>query len=201
MDLFTTPGIMPNLLPYDGEAIFCGAVLSQPEAQQYFDLLMATIPWKNDEVVIYGKKIITKRKVAWFGDSDFSYTYSNVTRTALPWTAGLLELKMLAEAHSGTVFNSCLLNLYHSGEEGMSWHSDDEKELGENTVITSLSLGAARRFAFRHKITKEKAELVLGNGDLMIMQGSTQKHWQHSLLKSVKVKHPRINLTFRTFTF
>ncbi len=199
MDLFSNPSETENLLPYDGEVLLCGTILEQDEANRYFNLLLNEVPWRNDEAVIYGRHIITKRKVAWYGDNTFSYTYSNTTRHALPWTPVLLELKDIAEKHSGTRFNSCLLNLYHSGEEGMSWHSDDEKELGKNTVIASLSLGAARKFSFKHKITKEKADVVLGNGTLIIMKGTTQTHWVHSLPKSLKVKSARINLTFRTF--
>lgn len=200
MDLFTDPNSAVNLLPYDGEVIYCGTVLQQDEANRYFEVLMDDMPWRNDEAIIFGKHIVTKRKVAWIGDSDFAYTYSNTTRQAMPWTKELLELKQLAEEVSGTKFNSCLLNLYHNGEEGMSWHSDDEKELGgHNTVIASLSLGAARKFSFKHKLNKEKVDVVLSNGSLIIMQGATQRYWQHSLPKSVLVKHPRINLTFRTY--
>lgn len=199
MDLFSNPEQRSNLLPYDGEVLDCGKVLLQQEADRYFDLLLNNVPWRNDEAVIYGRHIVTKRKVAWYGDDAFSYTYSNTTRQAIPWTKELLELKDIVEKYSGSRFNSCLLNLYHSGEEGMSWHSDDEKELGKNTVIASLSLGAARKFSFKHKITKEKADVVLGNGALIIMQGTTQSYWVHSLPKSAKVKTPRINLTFRTF--
>ncbi len=199
MDLFTALSDTINLLPYDGEAIYCGTVLAQEEADRYFTHLFTQVPWKNDEVIIFGKHITTKRKVVWFGDDAFSYTYSNTTRQALPWTKELLELKVIAEKASGTKFNSCLLNLYHSGEEGMSWHRDDEKELGPNTVIASLSLGAARKFSFKHISTKEKVDVILGNGTLLLMQGTTQTYWYHSLPKSLKVKHPRINLTFRTF--
>lgn len=199
MDLFSNPSETENLLPYDGEVLLCGTVLEQEQANRYLNLLLNEVPWRNDEAVIYGRNIVTNRKVAWYGDNAFSYTYSNTTRHALPWTPVLLELKDIAEKHSGTTFNSCLLNLYHSGEEGMSWHSDDEKELGKNTVIASLSLGAARKFSFKHKITKEKADVVLGNGTLIIMKGTTQSHWIHSLPKSLKVKSARINLTFRTF--
>lgn len=200
MDLFTNPDAAVNLLPYDGEVIYCGTVLPQEKANRYFEVLMNEIPWRNDEVIIFGKHIVTKRKVAWVGDEGFAYTYSNTTRQAMPWTEELLELKQVAEEASGTKFNSCLLNLYHNGDEGMSWHSDDEKELGgPNTVIASLSLGAARKFSFKHKIDKERIDVVLGNGSLIIMQGATQRYWQHSLPKSAVIKHPRINLTFRTY--
>lgn len=186
-----------NLLPEDGSLKYMGRIMALEEADRYFQRLLKEIEWRQDEVVIFGKKIITKRKVAWYGDKDFSYTYSGRTRTALPWTAALLELKAIVEELSGSCFNSCLLNLYHSGEEGMSWHSDNEKELGEEPVIASLSLGAERKFAVKHKESKEKLTLQLENGSLLVMSGPMQQYWLHSLPKTKKVHAPRINLTFR----
>ncbi|AWH83684.1 alpha-ketoglutarate-dependent dioxygenase AlkB [Flavobacterium album] len=200
MDLFSNNDT-PNILPYDGEAIYYGPVLTADAARAYCALLLETIPWQHDEAIIYGKRIITKRKVAWYGDEDYAYTYSNTTKQALPWTTALLELKKEVEKVSETIFNSCLINLYHDGNEGMSWHSDDEKALGKNTVIASLSLGAERKFSFKHRQTKEKRDILLQNGSLLVMKGSTQTHWIHSLPKSVKIKHPRINLTFRTIVY
>lgn len=200
MDLFNND-INTNLLPYQGEVIYYGPVLPQERSMDYFDILMKDIEWKNDEAIIFGKRYITKRKVAWYGDENYAYTYSNTTKQALPWTKELLELKKLAEDMTGTTFNSCLLNLYHNGEEAMAWHSDDEKALGKNTVIASLSLGAARKFGFKHKTTKEKRELILDNGSLLVMKGTTQTYWLHRLSTSAKVKHPRINLTFRTMIY
>ena len=114
------------------------------------------------------------------------------------WTTELLELKKIIEQHSGEQFNSCLLNLYHNGEEGMAWHSDDEKELKKNGAIASLSFGAARRFAFRHKQTKETITLHLENGSLLVMKDETQTHWLHRLPQVANVAKPRVNLTFRT---
>lgn len=195
MELFAND---QNILPYDGEAIYYGHILTESEARNYYTTLLETLPWRHDEAVIYGKRIATKRKVAWFGDQNYAYTYSNTTRYALEWTPELLELKKIAENMSGTIFNSCLINLYHDGTEGMAWHSDDEKELGKNTVIASVSLGAERKFSFKHKQTKEKKDIILQNGSLLVMKGTTQTHWLHSLPKSVKIRHPRINLTFRT---
>lgn len=186
-----------NLLPEDGSLKYTGRIMAWEKADRYFQRLLKEIEWRQDEVVIFGKKIITKRKVAWYGDKDFSYTYSGRTRTALPWTAALLELKAIVEELSGSCFNSCLLNLYHSGEEGMSWHSDNEKELGEEPVIASLSLGAERKFALKHKESKEKLTLQLENGSLLVMSGPMQQYWLHSLPKTKKVHAPRINLTFR----
>ncbi|KEO75808.1 alpha-ketoglutarate-dependent dioxygenase AlkB family protein [Anditalea andensis] len=187
-----------NLLPKEGEAYYHGKVMDIQNADQYFKILFESIEWKNDEAVIFGKRYVTKRKVAWYGDRPFEYTYSNVTKSALPWTKELQELKNLIERSSGETFNSCLLNLYHSGEEGMAWHSDGEKDLKKNGAIASLSLGAERKFAFKHKESKETVSIILYNGSLLIMKGLTQSHWLHRLPPTKKVKGPRINLTFRT---
>jgi alkylated DNA repair dioxygenase AlkB len=110
-----------------------------------------------------------------------------------------VSFKNLIESRTQISFNSCLINLYHDGDEGMGWHSDDEKSLGLNTVIASVSLGAERKFSFRHKDTKETITLLLERGSLLLMKGETQTHWQHSVPKMRKVIHPRINLTFRRF--
>lgn len=197
MDLFNS-SLVSNLLPYDGEVLYFGKVLRTENAQRLLRQLLENIAWKNDEAIIFGKHIITKRKAAWYGDKNYEYTYSNTTKRALPWTSELLELKSLVEQYAETTFNSCLLNLYHSGEEGMAWHSDDEKSLGKNTTIASLSLGAERKFSLKHKETNEPVSVVLERGSLLVMKGTTQTYWLHSLPKSKRVKAPRVNLTFRT---
>lgn len=188
-----------NLLPYHGIVNYFGPVLSPKDADHFYDELLHQIPWKNDEAVIFGKRIITVRKVAWYGDSDFSYTYSGTTKQALAWTAGLRVLKSLVEKLTGTSYNSCLLNLYYDGNEGMSWHSDDEKSLGKDTTIASLSLGAEREFRLKHKRMDGKVSVLLESGSLLVMKDATQTHWLHSIPKSKKIKSPRINLTFRTY--
>ncbi len=187
-----------NLLRKDGTVNYFGKVFSEEEANKYYEILLNTINWKNDEAMIFGKKIITRRKVAWYGDSEFEYTYSKITKKAHLWTPELLQLKKQIEAKSGETFNSCLLNLYHSGEEGMAWHSDAEKDLKKNGAIASVSFGAERKFAFKHKKTKETISLNLEHGSLLIMKGNTQTHWLHRLPPTKKVNSPRINLTFRT---
>ncbi len=186
-----------NLLPYGGTVHYYSKLLSASEADRYFNCLLDTIAWKHDEAVMFGKHIITKRKVAWYGNEAYSYTYSKKTKQALPWTDELLALKVLIEQNTETKFNSCLLNLYHSGDEGMGWHSDDEKTLAENSAIASLSLGAERKFSFRHKESKETVALMLAHGSLLIMKDATQTHWHHQLPKTKKINQPRINLTFR----
>lgn len=199
MNLFdTTPDAEKNLLPQDGVVNYYGKVISPSKANEFFNQLLENIEWQNDQAIIFGKLIITKRKVAWYGDKNYEYSYSNRTKTALPWTPELLELKSIIESHTGETFNSCLLNLYHDGSEGMAWHSDAEKDLKKNGAIASLSLGAERKFAFKHKKTKETVSLLLENGSLLIMKDITQSHWLHRL-PPTKIPHrERINLTFRT---
>lgn len=199
MDLFSseTPEDT-NLLPHDGTVNYYGKLFPATEANHYLAYLLEAIEWKNDIAVIFGKRIETKRKVAWYGDKPFAYTYSNTTKYALPWTRELLELKTKTEQVTGEKFNSCLLNLYHSGEEGMAWHSDAEKDLKKDGAIGSLSFGAARKFAFKHKRTKETVSVVLEHGSLLVMKNQTQTHWLHRLPPTKLVAMPRVNLTFRT---
>ena len=187
-----------NWLPQDGTVNYYGKLLNQSEADFYLNKLLETIEWRNDEAIIFGKKIITKRKVAWYGEKPFEYTYSNITKYALSWTKELLELKTIIEKETGETFNSCLLNLYHNGEEGMAWHSDGETDLKKDGAIGSLSFGAERKFSFKHKQTDNKVELILEHGSLLVMKGTTQKHWLHRLPPTKKVMRPRVNLTFRT---
>lgn len=192
------PDQTENLLPFDGVANYFGAVIDPSLADAYLQKLVNAILWQQDEITIYGKRYVTRRKTAWYGEAALSYTYSGTTRTALPWTPELRELKSLVEKLSGETYNSCLLNLYHDGTDGMSWHSDDEKMLKKNGAIASMSFGAERKFSFKHKKTKQTVSIVLEHGSLLVMKGNVQQHWLHALPKSVKVKSPRVNLTFRT---
>jgi len=187
-----------NILPHDGEAIDHGVVFGPADRGCYLKALSAEVPWQHDEVVMFGKRIVTARKVAWYGDRNYDYSYSGRTRTALIWTPLLREIKEIVEGHSGATYNSCLLNFYANGSQGMGWHSDDEKELGTNPDIASVSFGATRRFDFRHQRTGEKISLPLESGSLLVMKKCAQEFWQHQIPKSLKVKEPRINLTFRT---
>ena len=187
-----------NLLDRDGIVNYYGKIMTSFEANRYFELLLNNILWENDKVIIFGKSIVTKRKVAWYGDSDYLYTYSNSTKQALAWTEELLYIKQTIENATGANYNSCLLNLYHNGNESLGWHSDDEESLGKNANIASLSLGAERKFLFKHKLTKQTVSILLEHGSLLVMKGSTQSNWLHSLPKSKKISQPRINLTFRS---
>ncbi|MDO4693701.1 MAG: alpha-ketoglutarate-dependent dioxygenase AlkB [Eikenella sp.] len=199
--LFPDPGLPEhNLLPYDGQVCLLNSPFSAAEADHCLHSLLQDIAWQHDQVRLYGKTVTTGRQTAWYGDSGLHYTYSGITRSTRPWTPLLLAIKQRVEAHTAAVcaarFNSCLLNLYADGRQGMTWHSDDEA--GLDPLIASLSFGATRRFAFRHKRTREKRILPLAHGQLLLMYGSTQQHWQHALLKNTGIGQPRINLTFRT---
>lgn len=187
-----------NLLPQDGKVLYLGQVFCINDCTDLFETLLEEIEWRNDEAFIFGKHIITKRKVAWYAEKEFSYTYSKVTKKAKLWTKTLREIKERVEDISGETYNSCLLNLYHDGSEGMAYHSDSEKELKNNGTIASVSFGAERKFSFKHILTKERVDILLENGSLLLMKGSTQKKWQHRLPPTKKVLTPRINLTFRT---
>lgn len=186
-----------NILPKNGCAIYLGQVLEEAKATEFYQELLDEVAWQNDEIIIFGKRIITSRKTAWYGDQEFIYQYSKIERKALSWTATLKTVKNFVEEVTGEKFNSCLLNLYHSGAESMGWHCDNESSIVKNSTIASLSLGSVRKFSFKHKIAKEVVSLNLQNGSLLLMQGETQKNWLHSLPKAMKIKEPRINLTFR----
>jgi len=187
-----------NYLPQDGTVLYYGKIMDYVQAGFYFNRLMETIEWKNDEAIIFGQLITTKRKVAWYGDTHFKYSYSKITKEALLWTPELEALKNLVEEKTNETYNSCLLNLYHDGNEGMAWHSDGEKDLKKNGAIASLSFGAERKFAFKHKTTKETVSLILEHGSLLVMKDETQTHWLHRLPPTKKISRPRINLTFRS---
>ncbi|NQD70493.1 alpha-ketoglutarate-dependent dioxygenase AlkB [Sphingobacterium shayense] len=198
MTLFNDlPNRDQNLLPYDGQVNYHGPIFSTQMADDYFQTLLTQLEWAPDEAVIFGKHIFTKRKVAWYGDRPYQYTYSGIQKTALHWHPTLLRIKEIVETVSQEVYNSCLCNLYHEGSEGMAWHSDGEKDLKKHGVIASITLGAQRRFGFKHKNTKETVYLVLEHGSLLLMKGTTQDHWLHRLPPTTKVNQPRINLTFR----
>ena len=161
MDLFNS-NETPNILPFDGEVIYYGPVINISRSIQYYHKLLESIEWKNDKAVIFGKHIVTNRKVALYAEEAFQYTYSNKTKIAIPFTQDLLELKSLIENLTKEKYNTCLLNLYHDGSEGMAWHSDGEKDLKENGAIASLSFGAERKFSFKHKVTKQRITTVFG---------------------------------------
>jgi len=187
----------PNIINQDGQAHYFGTLFNNEQNDYYFNELLNKIEWINENLIMFGKEITTKRKVAFYSDSMIHYTYSNKTKKGKEWTQLLMEIKQFITNQTGCNYNACLLNLYHDGDEGMGWHSDDEKEIVPNSSIASLSFGAERKFALKHKSNKESHSIVLENGSLLEMSGSLQKNWLHSLPKSKKIKSPRINLTFR----
>ncbi|MEN9988249.1 MAG: hypothetical protein RLZZ585_1288 [Bacteroidota bacterium] len=183
----------------DGEYWFMPNFLSEDQVIQHESLLLNTIEWKQEEVYVFGKKYKEPRKTAWYGDEECIYSYAGKTNHPKPWTEALLQLKTNIEALiPGASFNSVLLNQYRDGNDKMGWHSDNEKELGKNPLIASLSLGATRFFDLKHKRLKSlKKRLELPAGSLLIMCGSTQENWLHQIPQQKTVKEPRINLTFR----
>lgn len=187
----------PNILPQDGIALYYEKIVNDEEIKGLYDALLNNIHWENERVIMFGKEIVTKRKVAFFSDPSISYRYASKTKIGLPWTSSLLIIKNIVESITKESYNACLLNLYHNGEESMGWHSDNEKEIIANSSIASLSLGANRKFSFKHKVSKETVSIELEDGSLLEMKGSIQAHWWHALLKSKKVTAARINLTFR----
>ncbi|MBU3538455.1 alpha-ketoglutarate-dependent dioxygenase AlkB [Polynucleobacter sp. UK-Gri1-W3] len=197
--LFETPlgDTAVNILPKDGGAHYYPKVFTEQDSIKLMGQLQASLKWEPEQLMMFGKLVTTRRKVAWVGDPQCSYTYSGVQKIPQAWTPHLILIKEQLEKISEAEFNSCLLNLYHDGNDGMGWHSDDEKELDPLSPIASLSLGAQRKFAFRHKKDKETISLFLESGSALIMYAPTQKYWQHALLKTKTVTDIRMNLTFR----
>ena len=189
---------MNNFLPKDGTVHYYGKIFTEEQSEIYYVKLLNEIKWQHDVVKIFGKEIITKRKVAFLGDEGIFYKYSGKTKIAEKWLKFILEIKSTVEQISGEKFNACLLNYYHNGSEAMSWHSDNEKEILKHSAIASVSFGAERKFGFKHNFSKEEISLMLENGSLLIMKDETQIYWKHKLYTNAKITEPRINLTFRT---
>ena len=187
----------PNILAQDGIVLYYEKIIADEEIIQLYEALLNNIQWENERVIMFGKEIITKRKVAFYSNPSISYRYASKTKIGMPWTSTLITIKNRVECITKESYNACLLNLYHNGEESMGWHSDNEKEIIVNSSIASLSLGAKRKFSFKHKVSKETVSIELENGSMIEMKGSVQVHWWHALLKSKKVTEARINLTFR----
>ena len=197
--LFETPfgDLILNILPKDGSVHYYPKIFTEQDSLKWMSQLQTSLSWEAEQLMMFGKLVTTRRKVAWVADPDCTYTYSGVLKTPQTWTPELLLIKTQLEAISQCEFNSCLLNFYHDGDDGMGWHSDDERELNPNASIASLSLGAKRKFAFRHKKDKETISLFLESGSALIMYAPTQEFWHHALLKTKTVSDARMNLTFR----
>jgi len=196
LDLFNVPDNQPEVVKIrNGAYIYVPDFFDQAKSDLYFNSLLKKNEWKQEEMFLYGKTVKFPRLTAWYGDKP--YTYSGITHTPENWTDVLLEIRNEIEPLARISFNTVLLNLYRSGRDSISWHSDAEKELGENPIIASVSFGATRKFQLRHKETKEKIEFELSHGSLLIMKGELQHFWQHQVPKTKKEVGQRINLTFR----
>lgn len=181
----------------DGEALLWDDFLTPEEAERLFAHLRDSLPWQSETIQIYGRAVPVPRRVCWIGDPDAVYTYSGITHEPLPWPPPLAELKEKIETFTGDRFNSVLANLYRNGNDAMGYHADNERELGREPVIASISLGAGRTFRLRHNRTKTRVDLVLNSGSLLLMRGRLQHCWRHSVPRTPAAVGPRINLTFR----
>jgi alkylated DNA repair dioxygenase AlkB len=196
--LFDTEQSGERIALEDATLDFYPDFYSSTVADQLFDQLRNTIPWRQEEIRIAGLQRLQPRLSAWYGDAEAEYTYSGLHLKPLTWSKELLEIKVAIERRTGCQFNSVLLNYYRDQQDSMGWHSDDEPELGLQPIIASLSLGGTREFALKHKFRKElRYKIPLAHGSLLIMSGSTQSHWQHAIAKEKHLCQARINLTFR----
>jgi len=187
-----------NLLPFDGEVFYYPNFFSSQEADKYFHHLKEHIRWKQEPIKIFGKQIMQPRLTAFYGDANKTYSYSGIIMHPLEWNEDLLQIKKKIEAVSKVNFNAALLNQYRSGQDSMGWHRDNEKELGTNPVIGSVSFGAERKFQLRNYKDKNIVRSIeLSNGSYLLMKGATQYFWEHQLPKNTKAMGPRINITFR----
>ncbi len=198
LDLFTMDKDPSEVVKIrDGEYLYIENYFSQAESDMYYSVLLKEIAWKQEEMNMYGKILKFPRLTAWYGDNDKPYSFSGMTLKPNDWTKELKEIKNHIEEKSSAIFNSVLLNLYRDGNDSISWHTDAEKELGINPIIASVNFGETRKFQLRHMETKEKIELKLKHGSLLIMQGAIQHYWQHQVPKTKMNIGKRINLTFR----
>lgn len=182
-----------DVLPVDGPAWLHRSAI--PDADRLLRVLETEVAWRQEEARVMGRQVLIPRLTAWYGDAG--YVYSGIRLHPAPWSPPLVELKTVADRLAGCAFNSVLLNLYRSGRDSVSWHSDDEPGLGPEPVIASLSLGAARRFQFKHRKGGELVTIELEHGSALIMAGRTQSCWRHQVPKTARAVGPRINLTFR----
>ncbi|MCK0179686.1 alpha-ketoglutarate-dependent dioxygenase AlkB [Flavobacteriaceae bacterium S0862] len=181
----------------NGEYIYIPNFYNKTNADTYLKRLINDIKWKQESMKMYGKEIPFPRLTAWYGDNDKPYSFSGITLQPHPWSPGLVKIKADIEPKAKVVFNSVLLNRYRDGNDSISWHTDAEKELGENPVIASVNFGAERKFQLKHKETNERIDILLKHGSLLIMQGELQHYWKHQIPKSKTVSQERVNLTFR----
>lgn len=201
LSLFDDIGNMDKMpvatLIQDGEYIFIPNFFSVLESDYYFKKLKENTHWRQESMHMYGKQVLFPRLTAWYGDNDKQYSFSGITLKPEEWNKELLDIKSKIEPVANTNFNSVLLNLYRNGNDSISWHTDAEEELGSNPIICSVNFGATRKFQLRHIETKEKIDINLTHGSLLIMLGELQHFWQHQVPKTNQKVTERINLTFR----
>jgi len=184
----------------DASIFYYPQFFSKQKSNFYLNRLIDSIQWKQNTIKMYGKESLVPRLEAWYGEPGKNYSYSGIMMQPISWTSELLEIKKEIEKVSKTVFNSVLINYYRNGNDRVAWHSDDEKELGKNPVIGSISLGAERNFKLRHKdykINSLRNNIILKHGSFLLMKGPTQHNWMHEIPRTAKPIGPRINLTFR----
>lgn len=188
--------IFLNLL--DAEVIYYPHFFDKDEADSIFAELTNEIPWQQDDIRLFGKTHAQPRLTALFGNEGKPYSYSNIKMQPHPWTSLLQKIKLQVEHVSDTIFTTVLLNQYRDGKDSNGWHADNEKELGINPIIASVSFGTERTFQLKHNSDKDqKKSILLEHGSLLLMKGTTQHFWKHQIPKTAKPIAPRINLTFR----
>lgn len=187
-----------QIINTDGDVTYYPSLFSQEESDQIMSDLIKNIEWKQEPIWMFGKKIMQPRLTALYGDPNVAYGYSGIIMKVYPWNEILQTIKAKVEALSNTDFTHVLLNYYRNGQDSMGWHRDNEKNLGENPTIASVSFGVSREFQLRkYETKKDKKSILLTHGSLLMMQGETQHFWEHQIPKSKKINNPRINLTFR----
>lgn len=187
-----------NLLPHKGEAYFYPDFFPKEQSDVFYRTLLEEVNWKQEPIKLFGKEIMQPRLTAWYADAGKTYSYSGITMPGNKWTEPLLKIKSAVEKVSQVTFNSALLNLYRNGQDSMGWHRDNERELGHNPTIASVSFGADRLFQLREYASKSGLKsLLLSHGSVLLMRGETQPHWEHRVPKTNKVNVARINITFR----
>jgi alkylated DNA repair dioxygenase AlkB len=199
LDLFGNPEAetKTHFTIQNGEYVYIPDFFSKKKADDYFQALLQNIEWKQESMNMYGRQIDFPRLTAWYGDNDKPYSFSGITLSPHPWSKELLEIKQMIEPKADVEYNSVLLNRYRDGNDSISWHTDAEKELGQNPVIASVNFGAERKFQLKHMETGEKIEINLKHGSLLVMKGELQHFWKHQVPKTKKKVSERINLTFR----
>lgn len=182
----------------DAEIRYDENFIAEKIANRYFKNLLQNTPWRQDNITVFGKTYLQPRLTCLYGSNSKAYTYSTITMQPLPFSEDLLEIKNKVESYCSETFTTCLLNLYRDGSDSNGWHADNEKELGKNPIIASVSLGGSRWFHLKHRFDKNlRYKIELKHGSLLLMSGKTQHYWLHQIPKTKKAVSPRINLTFR----